>query len=520
MNFSRTIAVVGGYTMLSRIAGFARDILIAAMLGAGLVADAFFVAFKLPNFFRRLFAEGAFNAAFVPVFSAVRSRDGAAAAERLAGEVASVLAGVLFVFVTVLQVAMPLAMFGLAPGFADEPAKFDLTVELSRLTFPYLLFVSLVSLQGGILNSLGRFGAAAAAPILLNLCLIGALLLLANLLPSAGHALAWGVAFAGAVQFVWLAVELHRAGFALRLPWPRWTPGVKRILALMAPGALGAGVVQINLFIDVIIASFLPEGSISFLYFADRVNQLPVGVIGVAVATALLPLLSRHVVAKDEAAAMATQNRAIEAALLLTLPAAVGLVLLADPIIAALYERGAFGAADRVATADALVAFTIGLPAYVLIKVLAPGFFAHQDTRAPVRIAILAVVVNLVLNLALMGPLAHVGLALATAIAAWLNAVLLASGLARRGFWRPDARLKSRLLRIIGATLIMTAVVALARAFLSDGPAPATGLAAILPLAAMIAAGAASFAFAGHLLGAARFDEVRRLLARRRPPSP
>ncbi|MBM3502278.1 MAG: murein biosynthesis integral membrane protein MurJ [Alphaproteobacteria bacterium] len=513
MNLSRAIATVGGYTMVSRILGFARDILVAAVLGAGLVADAFFVAFKLPNFFRRLFAEGAFNAAFVPTFSEANASIGAAAAARLAGEVLSVLVVFLFFLVTLAQIFMPLAMYGLAPGFADEPVKFDLAVELTQITFPYLLFISLVSLQGGILNSLGRFAAAAAAPILLNLCLIGALLLAHRGFPTPGHALAWGVALAGVVQFLWLAFELKRAGFVLRFPRPRWTPGVRNVLRLMAPGALGAGVVQINLFIDVIIASLLPEGSISFLYFADRINQLPVGVIGVAVGTALLPILSRHLAANDAGAASAAQNRSIEAALLLTLPAAAGLMVLAHPIVAVLYQRGAFDAVAAAATAEALIAFSFGLPAYVLIKVLTPAYFARKDTRTPVRIAIAAVLVNVALNLALMGPLLHVGLALATAVAAWLNAGLLAVGLRRRGYWVADPRLTARLPRTLAATAIMTLGLFAARSLWADG-----GASGIVTLATMIAAGGLVFAVSANLLGAATLGEFRSLLARRRSP--
>ena len=293
MTLIRSIATVGSFTLASRVVGFVRDILIASFLGAGLVSDAFFVAFKVPNFFRRLFAEGAFNAAFVPMFSGLMTTDGREAARAFAGEALAVMVVVLFVFVTALQIAMPWAMYGLAPGFAANPEKFDLAVEFTRLTFPYLLFISLVSLMGGILNSAGRFAAAAATPILLNLTLIGALLLAVPYLPTTGHALAWGVAAAGIIQFVWLLAAMARAGLSIRLPRPRLTPRVKELLRLMLPGVIGAGVVQINLLVDVVIASLLPEGSISFLYFADRVNQLPVGVIGVAVGTALLPLLSR-----------------------------------------------------------------------------------------------------------------------------------------------------------------------------------------------------------------------------------
>jgi putative peptidoglycan lipid II flippase len=514
MNLTRAIATIGGYTMLSRILGFARDMLVAAMLGTGLVADAFFVAFKLPNFFRRLFAEGAFNAGFVPLFSGILEREGKPAAETFAEQALAVLLATLFIFVTALQILMPFAMYGLAPGFIDEPLKFDLTVELTRLTFPYLLFISLVSLIGGMLNSIGRFAAVAAAPILLNVTLIVFLAAGARAFETPGHALAWGVAVAGMVQFVWVLVALSRAGYRLRLPRPRLTPQVRELLWLMLPATIGAGVVQINLFVDVIIASLLPEGSISFLYYADRVNQLPLGVIGIAVGTALLPLLSRQVAASDAAAARKSQNRAIEVALFLTLPATGALVVLAEPLISVLFERGAFDAASSRATALALIAFSVGLPAYVLIKVLTPAFFARRDTRTPVRIAIVAMLVNLVLNLILMWPLQHVGLALATAIAAWVNALSLAVILRRRDHLAPDARLVGRVLRALAVTVVMGLLLWLARDALDlAGLLDEAGL-RIGALAALVAGGMAVYGVGAHLSGAMRLGELMTLLRR------
>ena len=296
--------------MISRVLGFVRDILIASFLGAGMVADVFFVAFKLPNFFRRLFAEGAFNAGFVPLFSRIHQTDGDRSAREFAEQVLSVLLLTLFILVTVFQIFMPLVMTVLAPGFQGDVVKFDLAVDLTRLTFPYLMFISLVSLMGGVLNSLGRFAAVAATPILLNICLISALLVFAQHLPTPGHALAWGVAAAGAVQFVWLLLALRKEGWHLRLRLPRLTPRVIELLKLMAPAAVGAGIVQINLVIDIILASLLPEGSISYLFYADRLNQLPIGVVGVAVGTALLPMLSRRIAAGDDAGAAHALNRA------------------------------------------------------------------------------------------------------------------------------------------------------------------------------------------------------------------
>jgi len=513
MALLRSIATVGGYTMISRLLGFTRDILIAATLGAGPVADAFFVAFKLPNFFRRLFAEGAFNAAFVPLFTRQMSEGGRDAARAFTEEVLSVFVVTLLFFVTALQVAMPWVMYGFAPGFADDPYRFGLAVELAQVTFPYLLFISLVSQLGGVLNSLGRFAAAAATPIILNLCLISAILGLSPFLETPGHALAWGVAVAGAAQFIWLMVACHRAEFRLRLLRPRLTPRVKRLLFLMLPGVIGAGVVQINLLIDVVIASLLPSGSVSFLYYADRINQLPLGVIGVAVGTALLPLLSRQLRAGDDAAATASTNRALEFALLLTVPGAIALMVMPDLIVSVLFERGAFGVAETAATSAALAAYALGLPAYVLIKVLAPGFFAREDTATPVKVAAFCVAINLVLNLALMGPLLHIGIALATAISAWINAGLLAWLLVRRGHFVADARLRRAIPRILLASAAMAGALWFAQDVLS-GIADADAARAAVVLAVLVALGLVVFAAAAVGFGAARLADIKRLLDR------
>jgi putative peptidoglycan lipid II flippase len=513
MALLRSIATVGGYTLISRFLGFARDILIAALLGAGPIADAFFVAFKLPNFFRRLFAEGAFNAAFVPLFSGRLASEGLASAQVFATSVLSVMVAFLYVFVTLLQIGMPFVMYGFAPGFTDDPEKFQLAVELTRITFPYLLFISLVSLLGGVLNSLGRFAAAAATPIILNIVLIGALLGATPFLPSAGHALAWGVSAAGAAQFVWLVVACYRAGMSLPLHWPRLTPGVRRVLRLMLPGAVGAGVVQINLLIDIVIASLLPTGAISYLYYADRVNQLPLGVVGIAIGTALLPLLSRQLREGSLDDARNSMNRGIEVALLLTVPAAAALLVIAEPIIKVLFERGEFSAATATATAQALAAYAVGLPAYVLVKVLGPGYFAREDTVTPVKIAIVCVAVNVILNLSLIHFLAHVGIALATAISAWLNAFLLATILHKRGHHGFDDRLWRRLVRILIASAVMAAVLWIVLAAMGsvfDDSVPTK----IAALAALVVGGLCLYAGLAVATGALVPSELKRMLSR------
>ncbi len=513
MALLRSITTVGGYTMISRVLGFARDILIADILGASAVADAFFVAFKYPNFFRRLFAEGAFNAAFVPLFSGLVATAGRKEAKAFAEGTFAVLLCALLFLVGAFEIFMPWAMYAIAPGFAADPEKFQLAVTLTRITFPYLLFISLVSLMGGVLNSLDRFAAAAATPIILNVTLITALIGLARFTDTPGHALAWGVAAAGIAQFLWLYVVLHGAGMGLKLRLPRLTPKVRRLLKLMLPGAIGAGVVQINLLVDVLIASFLPSGSISYLYFADRVNQLPLGVIGVGVGTALLPLLSRQIRSKEAAAALESQNRALEFALLLTIPAAAALMVISGPVILVLFGRGAFGGPEVEAASMALAAYAAGLPAYVLVKVLTPGYFAREDTVTPVKIASLCVAVNLVLNLVLMGPFAHVGIAAATAIAAWINAALLAGGLKRRGHLVIDDRLKSRLPRIALAAAIMTASLVLGAMALA-GPLAGAEVPRIAALAVLVAGGIIVYGACAQLSGAADLKELKTIMGR------
>jgi putative peptidoglycan lipid II flippase len=514
MALFRSIATVGGFTMGSRVLGFVRDILIAAALGAGPAADALFVAFKFPNLFRRLFAEGAFNAAFVPIFAGLLEREGPDAARRFADSALSVLLWTLLVVVVVVELAMPWAMMGFAPGFLSAPDKFDLAVLLTRITFPYLLFVSLVSLMAGVLNSLGRFAAAAATPILLNLCLIAAVLAIGPLTPTPAHALAWGMAVAGVLQAAWLFWRCARAGVRLSLPRPRLTGDVRNLLRRVVPGAIGAGVYQVNLLVDTVIASFLPTGSISFLFYADRVNQLPLGVVGVAVGTALLPLLSRQLRAGEAAAAADSQNRALEFALLLTLPAAVALAVIAEPVITVLFQRRAFDAAAALATGQALAVYAVGLPAYVLVKALSPGFFARGDTATPVKIAAGCMVVNLVLNLVLMGPFLHVGIAMATVVSAWINAMLLGTLLYRRGHLALDRRLRSRLPRIALSSAVMGGLLWLGQGALDGalGGAPPERIGA---LAALVAGGLLAFAGLAHVSGAARFGELRGLLSRR-----
>jgi len=501
MALLRSVATVGGYTMVSRVLGFVRDVLMAQFMGAGPVADAFFVALRLPNLFRSLFAEGAFSAAFVPIFAGMMAKDGREQARHFAEEAIAALTTVLFVFVLACEIFTPALLHVLAPGFAAEPEKFAVTVTFTRITFPYLLFISLVALQGGVLNSLERFAATAVAPVLLNLFLIGTLLLVR---PVSGVALSWAVTSAGFAQFVWLMASCHRAGVALHFPRPRWTPALKRLVGLMGPGIVGAGVTQLNLVVSTAVASLLPTGAVSYLYYADRLNQLPLAVVGTAVGTAILPSLSRHVRTGDVTGAVTTQNRGLELALLLTVPAAVALGVLAQPLLATLFERGAFGPADVRATAGALAAYAAGLPAFVLVKVLAPAFFARHDTTTPVKIAVVAVAANFALTL-LLGvalPFAYVGVACATSTAGWINALSLLWLLHRRAHFRLDARCRSRIPRILAAAMLMGAVLVA----LGIPLAPYFGASQVVRLAALvalIAAGLGAFAIFALALGAA-----------------
>ena len=513
------ISAIGGYTMGSRVLGFVRDILVAAILGAGPVADAFFVAFKLPNLFRRLFAEGAFSAAFVPLFArklegggkGEERGEGRAEAEAFAVSAFAVLFWALGAVVIAAEIAMPWIMRVLAPGFTDTPEKFQLAVIFTRVTFPYLMCISLVSLYAGVLNSLEKFWQAAATPILLNLCLIGAVLLLTPLMPSPGHALSWGVFGAGLAQLAWMWAHARRAGIRLPICLPRLTEDVRLLLLRMAPVAIGAGIYQVNLVIDMIIASLLPSGSISYLFFADRVNQLPLGVFGVAVGTALLPLLSRQLRAGDEAAVANSQNRALEISLFLSLPAAVALASIAQPVILVFFGRGAFDEVAVDATAHALTAYAFGIPAYVVIKGLATFYLARGDTKTPIYIGLVAMAVNIILNFILMGPFLHVGLAMASAITAWLNVALLALFLVRRGNFAMDRRLARAFPRIAVAAAIMGLGLWLALPVMAPWLAAGTGL-RIVALALLVTGGLAVYGLAALLTGATSRDDLTRIL--------
>jgi len=503
------ILTVSGWTLMSRVLGFVRDVLIAGLIGPGVLMDAFVAAFRLPNMFRRFFGEGAFNAAFVPMFSKrLEADEGALAFASLAlsglGLVVAGLTGLAMVF-------MPAFVWATAEGFAGD-ARFGLTVDYGRIVFPYILFISLAALLSGALNAAGRFAAAAAAPVLLNILLIGAMAAAALAGGAVVEALVWAVPVAGVGQLalVWLAAE--RAGLRLRPVRPRWTPEMAQLVRIAVPAALAGGVVQVNLVVGQIVASQYDK-AVSWLYAADRLYQLPLGVVGIAVGIVLLPDLSRRLKVGDDAGARQALSRGGEVALALTIPCAVALVVIPLPLVAVLFERGAFGADDSAATALAVAVYGLGLPAFVLQKILQPIFFAREDTRSPFRYALVAMGVNAGLAFGLAPFVGWIAAALAATVAAWVMVWQLARG--ARGFGdvaRFDTQFRRRLWRIALASALMGAVVWGASTVL--GPFLVVSGWRWLALALLIALGSASYGLFGQGLGAFRLQEMRQSLRR------
>ncbi len=438
MNLLRALATVSGMTLISRILGFARDALIARLFGAGLATDAFFVAFRIPNLLRRLFAEGAFSQAFVPILAEYKTRNGEGETRLLVDRVATVLTIALLAVSVLGILAAPWIIYVSAPGFSANPDKFDLTVAMLRITFPYLLFISLVSLAGGILNTWSRFAVPAVTPTLLNLSFIFCALLLAPYFNPPVLVLAWAVLIGGVLQLAFQIPYLARIGM---LPRPRAgfsDPGVRRILKLMGPAVFGVSIAQLSLLINTIFASFLANGSVSWLYYADRLMEFPTGILGVALGTILLPSLSKYHSSASAEEYSRLFDWGLRLTFLLALPAAVALALLAVPLISTLFRYGEFSVHDVWMTRQALVAYSIGLLGLILVKVLAPGFYARQNIRTPVKIAIFTLVVTQLMNLALIGPLQHAGLALSIGLGACLNAGLLYYQLRRHRVYQPQ----------------------------------------------------------------------------------
>ncbi|TAH35303.1 MAG: murein biosynthesis integral membrane protein MurJ [Alphaproteobacteria bacterium] len=510
MALGRSVFTVGGLTFLSRLLGMVRDMVTAAYLGAGPIADAVFVAFRLPNLFRSLFAEGAFSIAFVPKFTDILTRQGRDNAFLFAEQAMALLFGAVMALVVLGEIMMPVIMRVVAPGFSDDTGQFASVIEFARITFPYILLMSMVALQGGVMNSLGKFYAFAASPCIMNVVMIIAMVVITPLSQSAGHAFAFGVLASGIAQWAWMAYAMHSDAVILRPKWPVLSDDMKTMLRAIVPAALGSGALQVNILIGVMIGSFLPIGSISYLYYADRINQFPLGVVGIAIGTVLLPVLSKHISAGDAAEAARQQNRGLEMGLLLSVPATIGLLVIPLPVIDVLFARGAFDYEAARQTAYALAAFALGLPAYVMMKALSPGFFARGDTKTPVKIAFVCVAINTLLNLLLMGLMQHVGIALGTSIASWINAYLLAAALQSKGFWQADAQLKSRSLKILIASLVMGAVVWLLQMELESW---LLGHFAqkLLALLTLVAAGVIVYGALVLILGAVSIAELRTL---------
>lgn len=523
MSLVKKFASVGGATMASRVFGFVREALMGAVLGAGPVADAFYAAFRFPNLFRRLFAEGAFNTAFIPLFAKELEGGGDQAARKFAEDVLSVLIVALLGLSALAILFMPfLVGTVIAPAFADTPEKFDLTVVMTRIMFPYLFCMSLVAMLAGVLNSMRRYFLAAVVPVLLNILLIAVLIVAIRYSfepRDIGLWLAWGVFASGIAQLFLLVWGVRREGFSMKFGRPRLTPGVRRLLVLMGPALLTGGVTQINLLVGQIIAS-AQDGAIALLNYADRINQLPLGVIGVAVGVVLLPELARSLKAGDLEDAAHLQNRSLEFALGLTLPAAIGFMAMPGPIVNVLYERGAFTAETTALTAAALAAFAAGLPAYVLIKVFSPAFFAREDMKSPLWFSSAAVVTNVILSVALFPRYGHVAIALATSVSAWLNVVLLAGTLWHRNLFRPSPVTLRRVFFIVVASLVMGAAIwAMEDVFAPFVNDPSV-LVRLAAMALIILAAAVLYFAIVIATGAVDRSEILRLVRRRKTPPP
>lgn len=519
MKLYRSFATVGGWTMMSRILGFCRDIFFASAFGAGWVADAFNVAFRFPNLFRRLFGEGAFNAAFIPLFAKELEGDGRDAARRFAEEALSGLVFVLVVLSAVCILAMPWLIYLLAPGFSGDPQKLDLAILLTRITFPYLICMSVVALLSGVLNSFGRFAESSMVSVVLNVTLIGALMVTFALgvqnQAGGGIVQAIGVSIAGVLQLGLLIWGLRRVGFPLTLRRPRWSPGVSRLVTLGIPGVIAGGVTQINIMIGTMIASLQP-GAVSQLYYADRLYELPLAIVGIAIGVVLLPSISRSLRAGDEALVLESQNRSLEFAMLLTVPAAVALALVPREIVTVLFERGAFTSSDTDDTAGVLWLFALGLPAFVMIKVFSPAYFAREDTKTPMQFATISLVANTIGSIGLfflfrdLGWLPHAGIAAATALGGWLNALLLWGRLVQLGHFKADRRLVYGIVTVLLSSAIMGGVLVVLASVLAPWFELDAGIfSRVSGLLLLVGGGLCAYGLAALVTGALDVRQVR-----------
>ena len=521
MSLLRNVGTIGGLTAVSRVFGFVRDIMLARVLGAGGAADAWQLAFQLPNIFRRLFAEGAFASAFVPLFNRhMKEGDDWSDAEKFASQVLAVLLPILVVFGALMMLAMPWVLQPFASeGLLEDGENWPLAVTMGRIAFPYLIFMSLATLVAATLNSLSRFAAAAAAPILLNICLISALTWGAvqadseTVRQNTGLLLSIAVTVSGLLQLVWLVFWMRRAGFRIPFGWPKLTSDVKELGILVLPAVFGAGVYQISRFIDLFFLGQLPEGSITYLAMADRWNQLPLGIIGIALGTAILPALSRHIASEDHGSAARLQSNAIELAMLLTIPAAVALFVTGSAFTRVFYAGGAFTLEDAMITATIVSGLVIGLPAYVLVKVLTPNFFARKDTRTPVYTAAISLLVTVALNIVLVPRIGVLSLAVAGSIGAWVNVALLTGILHKRGFFSLPGRIWSRIARIMLAALAMGAVLWFLMPY-GEGRFTGSVPEQALAILALLGAGLATFGFFAWAFRVLDKATVQRLMRR------
>lgn len=518
MNLLKSTSIIGGMTLLSRLFGFARDMLLSRLLGAGAVGDSWQLAFQLPNIFRRLFAEGAFSAAFVPLFNRkLSAEDGHSKAQVFANEVLSVFVPILLLFTAVMMVAMP-GVVWLIDDFGDGGRTNDFTIALGRLTFPYLALISATTLFAAILNSMSRFAAAAFAPVLLNICMIAAMLASVAIDDGAdtrrtAYMLGIAVSLAGLLQMLWLYYWARKAGFSFAIKRPRFTKDVRELGVLILPAIFGAGIYQVSRFVDLFFLGRLAEGSFVYLALADRLNQLPLGIIGIALGTAILPAISRFIADGDKGGAQRVQSNAIELGMLLTVPAAVGLYFAAGPLVSAIYFGGKFTAGDVNSTAAVVAMLVLGLPAYVLVKILTPGFFARKDTRTPVYTAGVALIANIALNIILIPIMGVSGLALSGAISAWINTILLYVILQMRGHYRLESDLVGRMLRILISAIAMGAAIYFVEPYGRDYYG-GNVLERVMSIGALVSAGAVAYFALALLTGAIDRTKIQMLTNR------
>lgn len=520
MSFIKSIATFGGFTMVSRLTGFVRDMIIATFLGAGMVSDAFLVSFKLPNLFRSLFAEGAFTSAFVPLFSSKLVASGRDKSVEFAAKAISLLTFFLILFILFFELSMPWVVKILAPGFAGNPDKITLTITLCRITFPFLLFISIVSFQAGILNSFDKFAAPAAAPIILNIGIIIAGLISVTILDMPVYGMAWGITISGFIEIIWLKYFLDKESIKIKpdlhLSSLLKDTEIRTLFKRIGPGIIGAGIYQINMVVDTILVSLVASGAVSWLYYANRLQQLPLGVIGAAISVALLPLLSRRLKAGETSEAHSIQDKAVIYGLMMSLPAAIIFICLADLLVELLFEHGKFTAQDTLKTAVALQAYAIGLPCYVMVKALMPNFFARGDTKTPVKYSAVVFIANLTLNLLLMKPFGHTGIAIATSCAAFVSVFQYIHGLKKRNYWIFSPELKRKMIDIALCTLIM-GIFLFSTKFLLNNYFPAKHIGfLILKLAIIGIIGLATFLITAKIKGVLDITAIIRNLPLRR----